>query len=266
MFELKKSQKENVDEIASAPKKEVKIEEKKSIEEKLKELKLKVTKTKELKSDKRLLGFNDLGAMDEAYKHIRAYLLNNTKHEDCPVFAMVSSKNKDDNTLTASNIAISFAQLGKKTLFIEANMRTPKVNQLFGLVAERGLSDVLSLSGAGILDLSGAAIPSGMGCLDIIPSGPIPNNPSELLASRSFGEMLEKAKTVYEVVVLCLPPVCDYADASVISDSITGYIFAVRSEKTNGREAREAIDKLKANGGNIIGTVLTNVRKINNKV
>ena len=179
---------------------------------------------------------------------------------------MVSSKKKDENTLTASNLAISFAQLGKKTLLIEANMRMPKVNQLFGLVAEIGLSDVLSLSDTGILDLSGAAIPSGMDNLDIIPSGPIPKNPSELLASKSFEAMLEKAKTVYEVVVICLPPVCDYADASAISDCITGYIFAVRSEKTNGREAKEAIDKLKANGGNIIGTVLTNVSKLNSKV
>ena len=260
MQELKKSNKEKTENAAPSPK-EAAAEEKK-----VKEVKLKIFKSKEIRCDKRLLGFNNLKSKDEAYKHVRAFLLNNTKHEYCPVIAVVSSKNKDENTLTASNLAISFAQLGKKTLFIEANMRTPKVKQLFALLDERGLSDVLSLSDAGILDLSGAAVPSGIENLDIIPSGPAPKNPSELLASRSFEAMIEKAKTMYEIVVLCLPPVCDYADASVISNSITGYVFAVRSEKTNGREAKEAIDKLKANGGNIIGTVLTNVSKLNSKV
>ncbi len=216
-----------------------------------------------VKRNKKLLGFNNIGAADEAYKHLRTFLLNNTKNESCPVFAVASAKSNDENTLTAANIAISFAQLGKKTLLVEANMRTPKINEFFGISSERGLSDMLSLSGAGILDLSGAAIPSGMESLDLIPAGSVPANPAELLASTSFGEMLEKAKTVYDVIIICLPPVCMYADACVIPENITGYLFAVRSEKTDGRAAQAAIEKLKANGGNIIGTVLTNVRKIN---
>ncbi len=226
----------------------------------------KVKRPKEIKRSKNLLGFNSLKEIDEAYKHIRAYLLNNTKHEYCPLFAVVSSKKNDGNSVTAANLAISFAQLGKKTLLLEANMRTPKMTQLFGLKAERGLSDILSLSDAGILDMSGAAIPSGIDSLDIIPAGAVPANPSELLASKSFEEMLERAKTVYEMVIVCLPPVCDYADASVISESITGYLFTVRSERTDGKAAKVAIEKLKANGGNIIGTILTNVSKLNNKL
>ena len=222
-------------------------------------------KPRELKRSKKLLGFNNLGATDEAYKHIRTLLLNNTKHEYSPVFAVVSAKSSDESTMTAANLAISFAQLGKNTLLIDANMRTPKMVKLFGLTVERGLSDMLSLSEAGILDLSGASIHSGMERLDIIASGSVPTNPSELLASKSFEAMLEKAKTVYDEIVLCLPPVCDYADACAIADNVTGYIFSICSERTDARSAQSAIEKLKANGGNIMGTILTNVSKINNK-
>lgn len=218
------------------------------------------------KRSKKLLGFNKARSVDEAYKHLRTLLINNTKHEYCPVFAVASPKAKGGNSLTVSNLAISFAQLGKKVLLIDANMRTPKIDKLFGLVAERGLADMLYLSGGSVLDLSGAVLDSGMECLDILPAGNIPTNPSELLASESFESTLTKAKTVYDVIFLSLPPVCDYADACVITGNVTGYIFAVCSEKTDARAARKAIEKLTTNGGNIIGTVLTDVRVTNDKI
>jgi len=220
---------------------------------------------KKNKRSRKLLGFNSrVGKADESYKHLRTFLLNNTKHEYCPVFAVVSPKEKGGSTITAANLAISFAQLGKKVLLIDANMRAPKIDRLFGLSSERGLSDMLSLSGIGILDLSGIAIPSGMEFLDVLPAGRIPTNPSELLASKSFESVIAKAKSVYEVIFVSLPPVCDYADACVVTENVTGYVFTVCAEKTNAKTAHAAMEKLKANGGNIIGTVLTNARKPKN--
>jgi capsular exopolysaccharide synthesis family protein len=211
------------------------------------------------KRSKKLLVFNKSQNTNEAFKHLRTLLSNTTKQEHCPVFAMVTPKAKGGNATVSSNLAISFAQLGKKVLLIDGNMRKPKIASLFALNAERGLSELLSLSEDGVLDLSGTVIPSGIENLDIITSGAIPENPAELLASAAFSSLLENAKNEYEYIFICLPPVCDVADACIVAENVFGYIFTVRSEKTDGRYARRAIDSIKSNGGVILGTVLNDV-------
>ena len=211
------------------------------------------------KRSKKLLGFNASKSTDESYKHLRTFLLNSEKHDGCPVFAIVAPNEKTGCSLVASNLAVSFAQLGKKVLLIDANMRNPKISKNFGLLHGVGLSDLLSVEGDSIFELTGAVVPSGIGALDVLIAGNVPPNPAELLASKSFEDLLAKAKTVYEYVLIYLPPVCDVADACVIKESVTGYIFTVRSAKTDSRSAKAAIGKLESNGGKIIGTVLTDV-------
>ena len=102
------------------------------------------------KCSKKILGFNKSSSVDEAYKHLRTFLINSSKHEYCPIFAIASPKAKEGNSLTSANLAISFAQLGKKVLLIDADMREPKIDKLFGLVAERGLSDMLYIFGGSV--------------------------------------------------------------------------------------------------------------------
>ena len=209
-----------------------------------------------------LLGFNRSSRTNEEYKHLRTTLVNTFKADHCPVIAVVAPKANTGSATVSSNLAISFAQLRKRILLIDGNMRAPKIAKYFGIESERGLSDLISMTDSGVFGFSGTVLQSGIDFLDILPAGEISDTPAELLASQLFRDLLESIKDRYDYIFICLPPVCDVADASVVTDIVSGYVLTLRSEKTNARDAVTAIERLRSNGGNVIGTVLNDISPI----
>ena len=190
---------------------------------------------------------------------LRTNLKYTSKNEACPVFAVTSAYAHAGKSIIIANTALAYAQLGKKVLLIDSDMRCPVINKIFRLENNLGLSEFLSSSTLDVADYAKTVLPSGIQNLDILTSGRIPPNPSELLASVRVGEFLAEAKKHYDYIFFDLPPVCEVSDAAVLAPNVTGYIFAVRAEATDSRAVSNALEALKQAKANVVGFVLNDV-------
>ena len=206
-----------------------------------------------------LIGENTPFAISESFKMLRQNLFFTSSGESCPVYAISSSYAHVGKSVIIANTAASFAELGKKVLLIDADMRCPVLHRIFEKNAESGLSELLAsvTPVKEMLDVSAAT--SGKSGLDLITSGRIPPNPSELLSSQRMEELIGLAKERYDVIFIDMPPICEVSDALAVSSFITGYIFAVRAGSTDDRSISNALDILDQLGARVVGFVLNGV-------
>ena len=134
---------------------------------------------------RKLLKTNSPFAVKEAYNAIRTNLLFTQQGEKCPVFVVTSPTANNGKTINSANMAISFAQMGKRTLIIDSDMRNPSLHKLFSLNSKNGLSEIL----AGLTD-NITVSKTDIENLSVITAGKIPPNPAELLASPRFSRVL----------------------------------------------------------------------------
>ncbi|MBO5042957.1 MAG: polysaccharide biosynthesis tyrosine autokinase [Clostridia bacterium] len=205
----------------------------------------------------RLLSKKTPFAIAEAFKLLRTNMCYTTKGEECAVFAVTSANVGAGKSILIANIAISFAEMGKKVLLLDGDLRCPVQHRVFGLDPKTyGLSEVL----AGVCkDDSRAIRPSGYENLDVVTSGRIPPNPAELLASAKFRAFMEEAKKSYDVIFIDLPPICEVTDAGVLSDMVTGYTFVIRAAYSDRRLIEFAVDTMQSLGASVIGFILNDV-------
>ena len=205
----------------------------------------------------RLLSKKTPFAISEAFKLLRTNMCYTTKGESCAVFGVTSAYVGAGKSILIANTAISFAQMGKKVLLLDGDLRCPVQHRVFNVDAKaHGLSEVL----AGVCkDTSVAIRPSGIDNLDIVTSGRIPPNPAELLASVNMRTFIEEAKQTYDVIFIDLPPICEVSDAGVISDVVTGYAFVIRCAYSDRRLVALAVETMESLGSSIIGFVLNDV-------
>lgn len=196
-------------------------------------------------------------AVTEAFKLLRTNMCYTTRGESCPVYGVTSATVGAGKSVVIVNAAISFGQMGKKVLLIDADMRCPAVHTLLKLDAKHdGLSELL----AGVCADEGHAIrASGYENLDVITSGHIPPNPVELLASDRLREVLKQARQQYDVIFIDLPPICEVSDAGTISDVVTGYSFVIRSGYSDSRLVSVAVETMENLGAHIIGFILNDI-------
>src|SRR6185503_6302746 len=121
--------------------------------------------------------------------------------------AITSPGAREGRSFIAANLAVVFAQLGQRTLLIDADFRAPRQQAIFNISDRFGLSSVLS----GRADLSAAVPVSGLTGLSVLPAGPLPPNPLELLSRPSFAALLGKAQAEYDVILIDTPPATEYA-------------------------------------------------------
>jgi capsular exopolysaccharide synthesis family protein len=132
----------------------------------------------------------------------------------------------------------------------------PVFAKIFGAKVKNGLSELL----AGIISSPSEAIKkTDSEYLDIIFCGKIPPNPSELLGSESMQKYIEKWKSEYDFIILDLPPICEVADAGVVSSFVSGYVLTVRSNYSDVNEIKNAVSKIQAVNGNVLGYVINDV-------
>ncbi|MGN1450936.1 MAG: CpsD/CapB family tyrosine-protein kinase [Eubacteriales bacterium] len=202
---------------------------------------------------KRLLTNDTPFAIKEAYVRLRTNLMfcmTADKHRPCKVFAVTSAKPAEGKSLTAANIAISFAMLGRKTLLIDADMRKPTQRRLWHVEVSTGLCDFL----AKIWPLELAQVESIP--LTIVCTGTIPPNPSEVLTSDRMKQFVDACAKSYDYVIIDTPPINTVADAQIVSTFVDGVILVAKSGSTTSDELNEAIDTVHRAGGNLCGVVL----------
>ncbi len=202
-------------------------------------------------SVKRLLNNDTPFAVKEAYNSVRTKLVFMTHEESCPVYAVTSALPGDGKSINAVNLAITFSQLGKKTLIIDGDMRRPTLHRYFNCGHSGGLSEVL----AGLsndVDVRATDFEN----LSFLPAGDIPPNPAELLSGGKTAELIGFLKQHFEFIFIDCPPVEVVTDATLLGKHVSGYIFVVRSGKLRLADLKHAVGGISEVNGRILGFLL----------
>jgi capsular exopolysaccharide synthesis family protein len=207
-----------------------------------------------------LLGAKDVPpAFSEAMKAIRTGVVFSSAEDGARSVVVTSTAPHEGKTLVASNLAAALAQTDQRTLVIDADMRRPRMHDVFGWQQEPGLSNVL----VGTAALGDAIRKGPMANLSVICAGHIPPNPAELLGTTRFRDLLRDLGKQYDWMIIDAPPVMAVTDASLVGHIATGVVFVVGAEMTSRRHASVAIEQLAAAKARFIGAVLNraNVRR-----
>jgi protein-tyrosine kinase len=171
------------------------------------------------------------------------------------VLAIVSPGPGEGRSYVAANLALAFAQLGERTLLIDADLRTPRQHRIFNVPDRLGLSAVLSGRAGG-----GAVVPvPEFGALSLLPAGARPPNPQELLSRPALAVLLHELRGVFDVVLLDTPPAKLYADAQAVAFQAGSAMVLARKDVTHLEDTRSVIRELSDMGTRVVGTVFNSL-------
>lgn len=193
--------------------------------------------------------------VSEAYRTVRTNLQFASVVEDTKVILMTSALPGEGKTSTAANLAVVSAQAGKRVLLVDADMRKPQVHHRFQISNLDGLSNLIIKE----REVSDCVVASEVDGLFLLPSGPIPPNPSEMLASAAFSSLLAALRDDYDLVIIDSPPVLSVADSLILTRAADGVVFVVDSKHTNRTLSQKGIASLQQVNAKILGVVLNRV-------
>ncbi len=188
----------------------------------------------------------------EAYRSIRTAVYFGLSDGQAKTLLVTSPTPGDGKTTVAANLAIAMAQAGQRVLLVDGDFRNPSMHRLFGLDGAIGFSSVLC-EGA---DLHKAVVAATMPGLHLLPCGPRPGNPAEILNSQRFSDALGDLATEFDQVVIDSPPVNAVADARILAAACDVTILVVNAERSDRKLAEVARDGLLAVGANLLGVVI----------
>lgn len=194
-----------------------------------------------------------VGAEGEAFRMLRASLRYFNTDRDVKSILITSAASRDGKTTIAWNVALSEALAGERVLYIEADLRRPTIAAHLGIGAERGLSLIL----AG-LDRPERSFRHESG-LDVLPAGPLPPNPAELIETQRMTDLLRWAEEHYDRVVIDTPPAAVVADAVALFNQVDGIVLVARLRKSPRDAAEHLKDQLRNTGAPVLGIVINGV-------
>lgn len=166
--------------------------------------------------------------------------------------AVCSAVRGEGRSHLAANLAVVFSQLGESTLLIDADLRHPRQHALFGIDDRQGLSSILS----GRCGFEAMVRIEDFVNLTLLPAGPLPPNPQELLAQPAFAHLLEAATERHDVVIIDTPAAETYADAALVAARARASLVVARRHKSGLGNTRRLAERLAQSGANPVGTVL----------
>ncbi len=190
--------------------------------------------------------------VSEQYKTIRTNIQFSSLDHQIRSIVVTSSGPAEGKSTTVANLAVVFAQQGKKVLLIDGDMRKPTVHYTFQLTNLIGLTNVLSKQ----TEFTNAVKKTDVENLSVLVTGPIPPNPAELLGSQAMDSLMEELYNVYDVILLDTPPVLAVTDAQILANKCDGTILVVNSGRTQVDAAVKAKDLLETVNAKLLGVVL----------
>jgi succinoglycan biosynthesis transport protein ExoP len=191
----------------------------------------------------------------EAFRTIRTNVLFSSAEEGSRALVITSTGPGEGKTTVASNLAIGFAQAGQRVLLIDADMRRPRVHEVFGRRQEPGLSNVM----VGNAKASQSVHKTGVPGLWLLAAGHLPPNPAELLGSQRFRDFVTSLKEHFDLILIDSPPVMAVTDAVIAAHAANGVVFVVGSEMTSRQAARAAVEHLELGRVHFVGAILNRV-------
>ena len=193
----------------------------------------------------------------EAYRELRTSLLFSSADAPPAKIMITSCQSGEGKTVTSINLAVSLTQLGRRVLLVDADLRKPRIHKALGVPGGRGLSNVLS----GNDDAGDMIVPTSIPGLWLLPSGPIPPNPSELLDSDRFKGICRLAvpPVGFDHIVFDSPPILYCADPAILSTRVDAVIMVIHGGKVSRDLAVRGRDKLLQGRARLIGVVINKV-------
>lgn len=199
-----------------------------------------------------LVAQNPRASRSEAFRTIRTNLQYVDVDNPPKVIVITSALPLDGKSTTAINLAITFAQAGKRTVIVETDLRRPKASAYLGVDSAVGLTDVL----AGQIPLTEALVPWNRGQLTLLPAGHVPPNPSELLGSQQMQDVLDALREEFDVVVIDTTPLLPVTDGAIVAKAGDGAILVVRFNRTTREQLALSLESLRQVDARLLGTVL----------
>jgi polysaccharide biosynthesis transport protein len=196
--------------------------------------------------------------MSEAFRALRTALLLSQADHPPQVILVTSALPREGKTTAAANLSVTLAQLGDRTLLIDADLRKPGIGRLLNLGSGKyaGLSSYLAgVSSLDLVTIQHPAIPN----LSAIPTGPLPPNPADLLSSHKLTEAIGELRTKFKFIVIDSPPIMAATDAVILSVKADGVLLVVRSGETPKEAFTRTRDLLLSVNAHLLGVVLNAV-------
>jgi capsular exopolysaccharide synthesis family protein len=195
--------------------------------------------------------------ISESYRSLRTALLLSSARE-LKLVAVTSAVAGEGKTATAANLAVVLAQLGRPVLIVDCDLRKPRLHQVFRVSNRVGVVNHLTATA----DPESVFLPTEIPNLWVTPSGPIPPNPSELLASDRMREWLRAVRSRFEYVIIDTPPALAVTDSTIIGVLADGVVLTMRCGKVTREEARLCRDRLRLADVRVLGAVLNRYRSL----
>lgn len=192
------------------------------------------------------------------YRTLRTNIEFSSIDREMKAIMLTSAGQAEGKSTTAANLAVAYAHTDRKVLIIDADMRKPTLHQTFHLTNRWGLSNLM----IGQIDVQEAIQASHIDNLWCLTSGPIPPNPSEMLASNKMSSLLEELKKEFDHIIIDTPPVIAVPDAQIVSSKCDGVVIVIDYGKVKREVARKAKQLLERAQANLLGVVINN-KKLN---
>lgn len=195
---------------------------------------------------------NPKSPIAEAYRGIRTSIEFSNLDKNLQVITVTSSMQNEGKSTVLANLAVSFANLDKKVLIMEGDLRNPSVHRMFNISNIKGLTDIL---------LQNKVFADCVHCTDVknlhvLTCGAIPPNPSEMLSSKKIRDFIESLREYYDYIFIDASPIGIVTDAGIISTYTDGCIFVVGAGDADIEMAKVSKERLEKVGANILGVVL----------
>ena len=198
---------------------------------------------------------NPQGQAAEACRAIRTNLLFMSPERPLKRLVVTCAGPREGKTTTVVDLGVVMSTGGASVVLVDTDMRRPRLHKVFGLPADIGLSSVI----LGEATLDEAICATEVPGLFVLPCGPVPPNPAELLHTERFARTLDELATRYDRTILDSPPVGAVADAKVLAVAADGVLLVVRSHKTSRDMVAQAADSVLEVNGRILGVILNQV-------
>lgn len=198
--------------------------------------------------------------ISESYRSLRTNIDFSAIDEKMQVIMVTSAGPGEGKSTTIGNLAVAYAQADRRVVLIDADLRKPTEHHTFQVTNRVGLSSILSQQS----DVENALQQSSIPNLYVIPSGPIPPNPAEMVASKRMSALIEDLRSRFDIILIDSPPLLAVTDAQLLSTRCDGVVMVMDQGKVKKEFALKAKANLDKVGAKILGVVLNNVKRKKN--